>query len=156
MMSAKKINYSIGSIISIRDDHGRELAVCRVEAMDGKGVVIGRFHVVDSSSIERDTKSLHCEFLWRFGDLNIVNGRWPIVGIAPIDESGASLEFRFLGGVESGTPWITTYDVCAMRTKEERIVGGLPPVLTRDSLKGAAFVEARLKQIVGGERTPFD
>lgn len=124
--------------------------------MDGKGIVIGRFWVGGRGDRYNESEPVIPEFFWSFGDLYIINGRWPVLGTEPVGGFGNSPEFCFVRGNDLARSWISTYDATCKLIDEVRIVDRPLPVLPRDALMGAGFVEARLKQILNGERTPFD
>lgn len=154
-MAGKILPYGLGSIVSVVSDGGVELARCRVEAMDGKGKVIGRFYFPSAVSDGSELQSQD-SFLWIFGDLNIINGKWSVIGSNPLPQGSSSTHFQFLGGSSLGGYWITTYDAGLKRISEKKLHGETHPLLPKDSVRGAAFVEARLLQISDSRKSPLD
>lgn len=154
-MGKRKLPYGLGSIVAVVSGDGVELARCRVEAMDGKGIVIGRFFTPGDELNNSELQSKN-NFLWLFGDLNIINGKWPVVGSSPLSQNSNPTFFQFLGGSNLGGHWVSTYDVNLKRIGEKRVESETLPLLPKDSVRGAAFVEARLLQIADGRKTPLD
>jgi hypothetical protein len=156
-VARRKLNYDLGSVISVEDETGKRLALCRVEAANGKGVVIGRFFWIGNEVRSGYWRLEGIGFLWKFGDLHVISGRWPVLGVDGDYFPSPDQLFHFLNSVPvKDRSWVTTYDVNAKELKHVRVLDIHKPELPSNDLKGAGFVEARLKQVIAGTRSPLD
>lgn len=156
-MARKKINYDIGNVISVANDDGQQLALCRIEGMDKKGAVIGRFFWKGEEIDDARVRLIGDSFLWIFGDLHIVDGKWPIVGVDDNFVLKPDVIFGFLNSVPiRDQSWIAYRDIRVKEIESVKLLDAEKPIFTSNSAKGAKFVEIRLKQILEGLKTPFD
>lgn len=154
-MPRRKIPYKIGSLVSVQDKDGKTLAVCRVEAADMKGIVIGHFFPIKGNDglsqypIEADS------FYWRFGDLHIIQEQWPVIGFDSDFLPNPSSRFEFLNKSSvTGRNSVYVYDANASLVERYDLPKGESRDLPPNSLRGAVAVESVLKLIVAGERHP--
>lgn len=154
-MARKKLPYQIGSLVSVLDDAGGFLAICRIEAADMHGCVIGRFFLNTIKDEMGRIRPAGESFVWEFGDLHILEGKWPVHGLDPAFRPDPAAKFHFF----HKSPWpnqsrIDTFDVNAHLIASSRVPEGESPDLPPSLLKGAGSVEFSLTQVIAGIRNP--
>ena len=154
-MPKRKLPYEIGSLVSVQDTDGNALAVCRVEAADMKGIVIGRFFPIKGNGGLSQYPKEADSFCWRFGDLHIVEEQWPVIGIEADFLADSSLRFEFLNKSSvTGRNSVYVYDANASLVERYDLPKGESRDLPPNSLRGAVAVENVLKLVIAGERHP--
>lgn len=149
-----KFSYKMGDIFAfpLRDGKGYCLGVIAGMPKNGK-VLLGYFYEKVYSSIPfgdevPDLEPDDAFRIWRFGDLSLFNGEWPVVGhVADFD----SLEWPSPKFLRESMRQLITYanDDPQRETNVERYTAD--GNYEKDGLKGAGAVEIAMTQILEQE-----
>jgi hypothetical protein len=158
-MPRKKLPYGPGDVFAIPLADGG-FAVCLAARIDGGGTVLGYFFRPrrDHLPTTHDVGALRREDSFEvamFGDLGLIEGRWPVLGTATDwkAECWPVPTFGRIDIVSGNRAWRVQYrDPDLKWMSDEEINVEQARTLPRDRLMGAGAVEAWLSHLLAGDR----
>ena len=160
-MSRKKLPYRPGDLFAVPLRCGGFAAGVAARA-DGRGTVLGYFFGPrrDDLPMPNDVGELRGEDsieIAIFGDLGMIEGRWPVIGPLPgwKSENWPVPDFGRIDAVSGNRAWRVRYQDPDLKwLSEEEITVSEASALPRDRLMGAGAVERWLSHLLDRDQSP--